>query len=70
MNIKDRLNRCCGKYFAPAIKCEEGSRCSDCFDKLEGWREIERLRELLLTIRQSSNEEKIRTMANKYKDGN
>ena len=46
MDIKTRLTRCCGKPIG-GDNCREGMRCSDCFDKLEGLREIERLREAL-----------------------
>lgn len=46
MNIKTRLTRCCGKPIG-GDNCREGLRCSDCFDKLEGLREIERLKEIL-----------------------
>lgn len=46
MDIKTRLTRCCGKPIG-GDNCREGMRCSDCFDKLEGLREIERLREIL-----------------------
>lgn len=46
MDIKTRLTRCCGKPIG-GDNCLEGMRCSDCFDKLEGLREIERLREIL-----------------------
>jgi len=46
MDIKTRLTRCCGKPIG-GDNCREGLRCSDCFDKLEGLREIEELREVL-----------------------
>lgn len=46
MDIKTRLTRCCGNPVG-GYKCGDGIRCPDCFDKLEGWREIERLREIL-----------------------
>lgn len=46
MDIKTRLTRCCGKPVG-GYKCGDGIRCPDCFDKLQGWREIERLREIL-----------------------
>lgn len=49
MDIKTRLTRCCGKPIG-GDNCREGMRCSDCFDKLEGLREIERLREALQKI--------------------
>jgi hypothetical protein len=42
MDIKTRLTRCCGKPVG-GDNCREGLRCSDCFDKLEAWREIEQL---------------------------
>lgn len=44
MDIKDRLLRCCGTQSEYGQVCRDGNRCSNCFDKLEGWREIERLR--------------------------
>lgn len=62
MDIKTRLTRCCGNPVG-GYKCGDGIRCPDCFDKLEGWREIERLSEVLLKIKQESNEEHIREMA-------
>lgn len=46
MDIKTRLTRCCGKPVG-GYKCGDGIRCPDCFDKLQGWREIERLTEIL-----------------------
>lgn len=46
MDIKTRLTRCCGKPVG-GYKCGDGIRCPDCFDKLQGWREIEELREVL-----------------------
>ena len=46
MDIKTRLTQCCGKPVG-GYTCSDGMRCPDCFDKLEGWREIERLREAL-----------------------
>ena len=45
MDIKTRLTRCCGKPIG-GDNCREGLRCSDCFDKLEGLREIERLQSI------------------------
>lgn len=47
MDIKTRLTRCCGKDMGSGLTCHDGMRCPDCFDKLEGWREIERLRKVL-----------------------
>lgn len=49
MDIKTRLTRCCGKPVG-GYNCSDGIRCPDCFDKLEGWREIERLQEALQLI--------------------
>lgn len=54
MDIKTRLTRCCGKPIG-GDNCREGMRCSDCFDKLEGLREIERLLEALHTERKLRN---------------
>lgn len=51
MDIKTRLNRCCGKPIG-GYNCREGMRCPDCFDKLEGLREIEELNERVETLRQ------------------
>ena len=51
MDIKTRLNRCCGKPIG-GYNCHDGMRCSDCFDKLEGLREIEELNERVETLRQ------------------
>lgn len=53
MDIKTRLTRCCGKPTG-GDNCREGLRCSDCFDKLEGLREIERLQAGLRVIADSS----------------
>lgn len=53
MDIKTRLTRCCGKPVG-GDNCREGLRCSDCFDKLEGLREIERLQSGLRVIADSS----------------
>ena len=47
MDIRTRLTRCCGKDMGSGLTCHDGMRCPDCFDKLEGWREIERLRDAL-----------------------
>lgn len=47
MDIKTRLTRCCGRESEYGQICRDGYRCPDCFDKLEGWREIERLRDAL-----------------------
>lgn len=50
MDIKTRLLRCCGIDLGGGNKCHDGLRCNNCFDKLEGWREIERLREAVIEI--------------------
>lgn len=50
MDIKTRLTRCCGRESEYGQICRDGYRCPDCFDKLEGWREIEQLREAVLEI--------------------
>lgn len=49
MDIRTRLNRCCGKPIG-GYNCHDGMRCTDCFDKLEGLRELERLTGALRTI--------------------
>lgn len=53
MDIKTRLTQCCGKPVG-GYKCGDGIRCPDCFDKLQGWREIERLQAGLRVIADSS----------------
>lgn len=55
MNIKTRLTRCCGKPVG-GYKCGDGIRCPDCFDKLQGWREIERLRGVLKEIAEDEDD--------------
>lgn len=57
MDIKTRLTRCCGRESEYGQICRDGYRCPDCFDKLEGLREIERLREDLWKIMMAYSEE-------------